>query len=1064
MNSSGGRSLLTAAALALLLLMLLEPFPAFATAPHAPGPSAAPSSPSPTGVPVFSPTYEILGKLAGTQVVQSHLPNSVPLAQGMQFAATYYTPKEIQSAYNVTGLISQGYGGKGETIAIIDAYGDPTIYQDVASFDTQFGLPAVNLTVIPVGPYQPANGITFGWNAEVALDVEAAHLAAPYAHINLLVASNASNALFDAVKVAVDQHLGDVVTMSWGLGENSFGESGFSVAGSLNYAYLDYYFQKGAAEGMSFFASSGDNGAFDGTTTVTADFPATSPFVTGVGGTTLYLATSSGSTLSPNATATYQGEAAWSVSPQYVGAQGVSSGGGYSDFFARPYYQSGAVSSAARASPDVAAVANPYTGLVIVLEGADYAIGGTSLASPLWAGMTADMNQYVGRSLGLLNPYLYSIYADKAEYSAAFNQVTFGFNGVYQAGPGYNLVTGLGSPNLPILAADIKGQAQGLQITVSTTRSSSPSAPAQYKYGETFTISAQATGPGGTQVTSGEFNADIMATSGLVASVPLSFNGITWTGSYTVGPSDPPGSWTVQVYGSAGSASGYGIADVSVGDSLGIVTPVPYPFANAVTPGVPFTVSAIAETPNGSAVDGLTLKAHLLYEGSVVQDVALNSTGGGFYSGTVTIGATQPQGSYTLVVESPGVGSVYSYVYVGEEVTGVMLTPLDTAVPSAAPGQQVVLLAKTETAAGGGQYTSNVTAKVYSLAGALMASVTLEPSPNTAQFGVFDFFGYNQANYTVPSSFTPGFYKLQFISSYQANSTATVQLGNYTTGFYVSGPTLTYNVSAPAAVYEGQTVNIVARVTNSTGGQVDSGVFFATAIPSGYTFESYATDALGDTGTPMQYNSTMGAWVGEVQVPSPLTPFSPFVGNIPAIAAGPWTVFVTGQSASATSVVPVESYLEVLPYIYYTNDTLSPSNISSAPLVAASKGGYTLSGIRAGTLTVTGINITLAGVSIGDLTIHDATVTLVGSQVDKVTASGSKLSLLQGTDVGSVSLSSTSLTSSDSFYGSTAAPASADYLAYAAAAVAVVALLVAVFSYTRKGGRAQPATAPAPQV
>ncbi len=1060
MRFSGGRRLLPAAALALLTLMLLQPVPAIAAASprgsQAGAPPASPAPAAPAGAPSFSPHYEILGKLRGSQVVQSQLPNSVPLAQGMQYAATFYTPKEIQSAYNMTGLISQGYGGKGETIAIIDAYGDPTIYQDVASFDKQFGLPPVNLTVIPVGPYQPANGITFGWDAEVALDVEAAHLAAPYAHINLLVASNASNALFQAVKMAVNKHLGNVVTMSWGLGENSFGESGFSVAGFLNYAYLDYYFQKGAAEGISFFASSGDNGAFDGTTTVTADFPSTSPFVTGVGGTTLYLSPASGSPLSPNATATYQGETAWSVSPQYVGAQGVSSGGGYSTIFARPYYQSGVVSSATRASPDVSAVANPYTGLVIVLEGVDYAIGGTSLASPLWAGMTADMNQYVGRDLGLLNPYLYSIYSNKAEYASAFNQVTFGFNGEYQAGPGYNTVTGLGSPNLPNLAAAIKSQSQGIQITVSTTRGTSSSAPAQYEYGGSFTVSAVATGPGGTPVTSGEFNANLLAPSGLVASVPLTFNGNTWTGSYTVGSADPPGSWTVQVYGSSGTSTGYGIADVSVGDSLGIATPVPYPFGSAVQPGVPFTITALAQLPNGTNLNSLDLQANLIYEGTVVQNVNLTADGAGTYSGTTTLTTSQPQGSYSLVVESPGAGSVFTYLYVGEEVTGVMLTPLDTAIPSAAPGQQVVLLASTQTAQGTGVYTSNVTAKIYSLSGTLMASVDLAPAPNSAQYGVFNFFRYNQANYTIPTAFSQGFYKIQFISSYEANQTSGTQQGNYTTGFYVSAPTLAYNVSAPAAVYEGQTVRVLARVTNSTGSQVTSGVFFATAIPSGYTFESYVTDALGLTGTPMQYNSSIGEWEGDIQVPSALTSYNSFIGNTPALAAGPWTIFVSGQSASAASVVPVESYVDVLPYTYYTNDTLGPSNIASAPLVAASGGGYTLSGIRANSLTVTGINLTLSGVSIGDLTINHATVTLVGSQVSKVTATGSKLSLLQGTDVGVLTLSSTSLTTSGSFYGSQTSTLPQSDLVYAVAAVAFVALVVAVFAYRKKGGLTQP--------
>ncbi|MDG6958017.1 MAG: hypothetical protein JRN55_04560, partial [Nitrososphaerota archaeon] len=133
MKFSGSRRLLPATALVLLLLMLLEPVPALALAPRATAQSSAPSAPAPAAGPAFSPTYEILGKLVGSQVVQSQRPNSVPLAQGMQYAATFYTPKEIQAAYNATGLIAQGYGGKGETIAIIDAYGDPTIYQDVAS-------------------------------------------------------------------------------------------------------------------------------------------------------------------------------------------------------------------------------------------------------------------------------------------------------------------------------------------------------------------------------------------------------------------------------------------------------------------------------------------------------------------------------------------------------------------------------------------------------------------------------------------------------------------------------------------------------------------------------------------------------------------------------------------------------------------------------------------------------------------------------------------------------------------------------------------------------------------
>ncbi len=1039
--------MLRVAAPLVAFLMLAQTAVAVAAvqAPAAP----APASPVLGSGVSFSTNYVILGQLEGTNVFQSQRPNSVPLAEGIQFAATYYSAKDLQNAYNVTGLLSQGYGGRGETIAIIDAYGDPTIQQDLATFDKEYGLPAANLTIIPVGTYQPANGIKYGWDAETALDVEAAHTAAPYAHINLVIASNASNALFAAVKTVVDNHLGNVVSMSWGLGENSFGESGFSAAGFLNYAYLDYYFQKGAAEGITFLASSGDYGAFDGTTTVTADFPATSPFVTGVGGTTLYMAAGTNST-GGGSSKTYQGESAWSVSPQYVGGQGVSSGGGYSAIFAQPYYQASAVTSPFRSAPDVSADANPYTGFAIVLEGGNYVIGGTSLASPLWAGMAADLDQYVGRSLGLLNPSLYSIYANKAEYQAAFHQISSGFNGEYQAGPGYNLVTGLGTPDVTALAAALKNQTQGMTIQVTTSKSSAASAPAQYTYGEAFTITATASGSTG-PVTSGSFYANLVGPGGQIATVPMSYDGFAWTGSYTPKSTDPAGSWTVEVYGTSGTATGYGIADVSIGDSLAIATPVPYPFATTLGAGTPFTISALVDAPDGTPISTATLTAHLIYAGRTISNVVLNSSGFGFYTGQANITTGEPQGSYELVIDSPGIGSVYSYFYVGEAVTGVILTPLDGALPSAAPGQDAVLLAKTSTADGSGVYTSNATADFYSLSGSLVASAKLQPSPNKAQFGVFDFFGYNEANFTVPSNLTQGFYKVQFLSSYQPNDSSTAQLGNFTTGLYVSAPTLRYTVSAPATVYEGQYVTVTAKVTNSTGAPVDSGTFMATVVATGYAFESYVTDFYGYTGVPMLYNATLGEWQGAYQIPSPLAAFNPFFGNLPGLASGPWTVFVSGQSAQGVNLVPSTAYVDVLPYVYYPNATLSQSDIATAPLVTSNGTGYVLTGIGRDSLYVSGVNITIMDSNIGNLTVYDSSVTLVGSQVGTLTATGSKLALTGGTQVNSLNRKSTSLTVSGSSYlQSSAQSGYSAYLLYGAVAVAVVALVAALLALRRK--------------
>ena len=990
-----------AASGALLLLLLIQPASAIAVSAQAPSPAPAP--PTGTAAPAFTPDYLILGQLSGTTVDQSQRPRSAPLPGGYQFAAAYYGASQLQSAYGVDTFLTNGYGGRGETIAIIDAYGDPTIYQDMATFDRQFGLPPVDLTVIPVGPYEPSLGITYGWDAETALDVQAAHAMAPYAHINLLIGANASNALYQAVKMVVDQHLGDVVSMSWGIGENSFGESGWSVQGFLNYPYVEYYFQKGAAEGITFFASSGDYGAFSGTTTVTGGWPATSPFVTGVGGTTLYLAPSGPYYSVYNSSAVYQSEEAWSVSPQFKGAQGVSSGGAYSSIFPQPYYQSSLSASKYRASPDVSADANPYTGMVIVLEGADYVIGGTSLASPLWAGMAADLDQYVGRSLGALNPYLYSIYGDASAYSRDFHQVTYGFNGEYQAGPGYNLVTGLGTPNLPNLAADIASQTQSLGVHVTTAAGPVASAPTQFVRGQTITISATVTSSTGGAVQTGSFGADLIGPSGLLAAVPLTYSGGAWTGKYTVSPSDPTGEWTITVTGASGGITGNGIAEVSVGQSLAIFQPLPYPYGSAVTPGKSFTIEAAAATVGDAQVNNATLTANLIFHGKTVKSLLLIPQGQGLYSASTTLGGFDPQGTYGLEIMGQGFATVSSYLYVGEQVTGVMITPADTATPSAAPGQQVIFLAQAETADGFGAFTSNVTVKIFSLAGTQMASVRLQPAPNKAQFGVFNFFNSQQANITIPSNLTQGFYKVQFLSSYKPYGAAAPVLGNFTTGFYVSAPTLTYQISTPGFAYEGQWVQANVRITDAAGSPVTEGVFMATFVPSGYAFEAYSLDASGFTSAPMVYVQALGEWEAQFQIPSPLTSPNTFVGNLPSLPSGPWTVLVGGQSSAGANVVPSSAYVTVLPYVYYTQALIDAANVASAPLVSVNGTGYTLAGIAADSLALRGVKMTLGGVVIGNLSLVDSTVWLDASQVGSLSLRNSTVVLAQGTQVNSLS-------------------------------------------------------------
>ncbi len=963
----------------------------------------------------FTPDYYLLGQLKQGNVYQTQRQRSLSLGGGYQFALDYYTPGDLQGAYNMTGFLRGGNDGRGETIAIIDAYGDPEIYQDLNAFDQEFGLPPVNLKVIPVGPYEPSLGITYGWDAEVALDVEAAHMMAPQANINLVIASNDSNGLFYAIKDVVANHLGNVVSMSWGTPEDLYALSGFYQQGFLNYPYADYYFSLGASEGITFFASTGDLGAFDGTTSANgaASFPATSPSVTAVGGTTLFVTPESGTFSASNSTAEYQSEVAWSISPQYVGAQ-VSSGGGYSTFFAKPSYQQGAVKGSVRAVPDVAADANPYTGMEIVLEGGLYVIGGTSLSSPLWAGMAADIDQFVGHPLGALNPYLYSIYQDEGTYDKAFHQITSGYNGGFQAGPGYNLVTGLGSPDVPALAFALKNLAGGLRVTVGTSQSSLGNLP-QYTYGDTFTIAATVNDAGGATVSTGSFTAEIDTTAGQLGSLPLSFNGSSWVANYHVASGTPPNTWTITVSGSSGGATGQGFTNIEVGMSMVLVSPVPYPFFSPIPPNQTFLVDVMASYPNGTIISNATLEAHFFQGGKDVFDASLTSVGGGEYSADPMLTADEPQGTYTLVVDGTDFGSVFEYVYFGEGVVGVMLTPTDDAIPSVSPGQLVTFLAAPSTSESTGTFTSNVTANIYTLGGTLAASAHLQPAPNVIQFGVFNFFYYQQANFTVPADLRPGFYRLEFISSYSANATAVLQLGNFTTGFYVSGPTVRYTLVSPSVAFEGQYVKVSAKITDSAGNPVVAGVFNVNVLPSQFTYASYELGGLSLSGVPMQYNETLEEWSASYQIPSILT--APFYnGNDLTSLAGSWTVFISGESSTAESAVTQYSYTNVLPYTLLGYNQLNPSTVSGASLVTSNGTGYALNNAAATRLTINGLTLSLGEDSIGDLTVVNSTVFIRSSDLGSLKALNSTVALLDNTGVGSLSLTGSVVTTSDSTY------------------------------------------------
>jgi subtilase family serine protease len=306
------------------------------------------------------------------------------------------SPAQIRAAYNLPST-----GGNG-TIAIIDAYNDPTAQSDLNFFSNYFGLPTANFSKHTMSSGIPTDG---GWALEMSLDIEWAHAVAPNATILLVEATSNSNSdLLAAVDYARGRSDVVAVSMSWGGPE-------YSSESSDDSHFTSSY-------GASFFASSGDTGGV-------VYWPAVSANVVGVGGTTLTFA-GNGSVSS---------ETAWS-----------DSGGGPSAYVAEPSYQVAfgvTGTNGKRGVPDVSYDANVSSGVSVydstLYQGSRgwWTVGGTSAGAPQWAGI-----QSLGLSAKNNNFY---VDAKSASYPSYFRDITSGSNG-YNAKVGYDLVTGLGSP------------------------------------------------------------------------------------------------------------------------------------------------------------------------------------------------------------------------------------------------------------------------------------------------------------------------------------------------------------------------------------------------------------------------------------------------------------------------------------------------------------------------------------------------------------------------------------------------------------------------------------------
>jgi len=440
--------------------------------------------PTPAVLPAIAPWSGAFGLGNSTAFVpvatrSTSLSSAVP-ASLCSSSAGELSPCEVQTAYSVRPLLANGTNGSGVRLAVVDAYSsgqtETQLTSDLGAFASATGLSVGNVSYLyPDRTTRDLNssGTNPGWALEDALDLEWTRAMAPAASIEMTFSPDPGPGLYAAIDWLVGGGRTDVISLSWGEPDvgvfgpfNSTCSSACNASTDGSYAILGPVLALAAVEGISVFAASGDCGSSGGTGGVSTFFPASDPYVTGVGGTDLSVSSSG----------TYLSESGWSGNSSGNAPPGCyynsgGSGGGFAPIPA-PWWQVGpGFSGTGRGVPDVAADAG--TPVVVYTNAGATGVEGTSVATPIWAGIGADADQYARSDLGFLNPSVYRILAG-SNRSVDFHDIVSGSNG-YDAGPGWDPVTGVGSPIVSYLVRDLARAFPASPTNLSTTVAASPS-------------------------------------------------------------------------------------------------------------------------------------------------------------------------------------------------------------------------------------------------------------------------------------------------------------------------------------------------------------------------------------------------------------------------------------------------------------------------------------------------------------------------------------------------------------------------------------------------------------
>ena len=824
-----------------------------------------------------------------------------------------YTPQQIRSAYGIDQITfgSTPGTGTGETIAIIDPYDDPDIRGDVAAFDQLYDLPTINLTVVNqqgVSSPLPAPDPTGDSEFEEALDVEWTHAIAPGARIVLVECnSNADSDLFAAASTAAALSGVSVVLMS--LSGNEF---------SSETSFDNLFTSPSGHQGVTFVTSAGQDG--------TLTYPAGSPNVLAVGGTSLFL----------NAGNSYDGETAW-----------TSTNGGPSQYEAEPSYQEGVQSTGQRTIPDVAFDADTNTGVTIYnsYDNASAPLhidGFTDFAAAAWAGLIAIANQgrvsEGGSTLNSGNTGTSPQQTQTALYSLPYtdyHDVTTGSNGSSSAGPGYDAVTGLGTPIANLLVPDLA--AYGMATQLGFTQQPFHTLTA----GDPFTLIVSAEDADGRVDSSYDGSVTLTLPSGSGTATATAMNGVA---RFTFLKVNSPGS------GDTIRATASGLAGATSN------------LFNVQPPGATSTITALASSLNPST-----------YSHAVIFTATVNDTSGGvptgrveFYDGSIDLGpGTVLSGSgnsatsrFTTSTLAAGSQSIFA-VYIPTGVFGASTGMLTQTV------HQAVLTVLGITAAD--KVYNASTLATLNTSGATLAGVVSGDVVALNTDGAFGTFA--SQNVGTGISVTLG-----------GLTIAGAQAGDYT----LTQPTTTANITAAPLTVSGITAankvyNASTAATLNTSSAALVGVFSGdlvdlnTAAATG----SFASQNVGTGITVTVGGLTIGgAQAGDYTLTQPAT-----TANITPVTLSVLGITAASKVYDASTLATINTSGAMLMGVV-SGDTV---NLNTS----AATGSFATQNVGTG-ITVTVAGLTIAGAQAGDYTLTQpataASITPASLTVSGITA------------------------------------------------------------------------------